>query len=154
MPNYEARVAELGLSLPESPAPIANYIPAVVSGNMLFLAGVLGSGKSGERLTGKLGTDFSVQEGYDAARMSAIGHLARIKAALGSLDRVRRIVKVNGFVACVPEFIDHPSVVNGASDLLVEVFGEAGKHARSAVGVPSLPLDAPVEIELVVEIEP
>jgi enamine deaminase RidA (YjgF/YER057c/UK114 family) len=152
MPNYEARVAELGLSLPDSPAPIANYIPAVVSGNILFLSGVLGSGKGGERITGKLGADFTVQEGYDAARMSAIGHLARIRAAVGSLDRVSRIIKLNGFVACTPDFIDHPAVVNGASDLLVEVFGENGKHARSAVGVPSLPLDAPVEIELVIEL--
>jgi enamine deaminase RidA (YjgF/YER057c/UK114 family) len=153
MPDYEARIAELGLKLPESPPPIANYIPAVVVGNVLFLSCVLGSGSGGERLEGKLGADFTAEQGYAAARQSAIGHLARIKASIGSLDRVKRLVKVTGFVACTPDFVDHPAVINGASDLFVEVFGEAGRHARSAVGVPSLPLNAPVEVELIVEVE-
>ena len=143
----EARLTELGITLPEAAAPIANYVPAVTSGKTIYLAGHLGPG------TGKLGANVSIEEGYAAARAAAIGQLARIQTECGSLDRVRRIVKVMGYVACTPDFTDHPRVMNGASDLLVEVFGEAGKHARSAVGVPSLPLDAPVEVEIVVEIE-
>jgi enamine deaminase RidA (YjgF/YER057c/UK114 family) len=141
------RLTELGVTLPEATAPIANYVPAVTSGNTIYLAGHLGPG------TGKLGESVSIDEGYAAARAAAIGQLARIRTECGSLDRVRRIVKVMGYVACTPDFTDHPRVMNGASDLLVEVFGEAGKHARSAVGVPSLPLNAPVEVEIVVEIE-
>ena len=145
--NAEARLKELGISLPDAMAPIANYVPAVTAGNLIYLAGHLGPG------TGKVGINVSVEDAYQAARAAAIGQLARIRSECGSLDRVRRIVKVNGFVACPPDFTDHPRVINGASDLLVEVFGEEGKHARSAVGVPSLPLDAPLEVEMNVEIE-
>ena len=159
--SAEERLRELGIELTGSTpsaagttAPIANYIPAVRAGNLLFLAGHLGAGPNGERLTGKLGAEFSVEEGYAAAREAAIRLLARVREEAGSLDRVRRVVKVVGFVNSTPDFIDQPRVVNGASDLLVDVFGEAGRHARSAIGVASLPLGAPVEIEMIVELEP
>ena len=145
--NAEVRLKELGIELPEGMAPIANYVPAVTAGKVIYLAGHLGPG------TGKVGAGISIEEAYAAARAAAIGQLARIRTECGSLDRVKHVVKVTGYVACAPEFIDHPRVINGASDLLVEVFGEAGKHARSAVGVPSLPLDAPVEVEIIVEVE-
>ena len=151
--NAEAKLKELGIELGGATAPIANYVPSVRAGNLIFLAGHLGVGPNGEQVSGKVGAEVSVDEGYAAARHAAIGQLARVRAETGSLDRVRRIVKVTGFVAADPGFYDHPRVVNGASDLLVEVFGEAGKHARSAVGVPSLPLNAAVEIEIVVEVE-
>jgi enamine deaminase RidA (YjgF/YER057c/UK114 family) len=144
--NAEAKLKELGIVLPEATPPIANYVPAVTAGNVIYLAGHLGPG------VGKLGAGVSVEEAYESARAAAIGQLARIRSECGSLNRVMRVVKVMGYVACTPEFTDHPRVINGASDLLVEIFGEAGKHARSAVGVPSLPLDAPVEVEIIVEI--
>jgi enamine deaminase RidA (YjgF/YER057c/UK114 family) len=158
--NAEAKLRELGIELPrpaapnpDAPPPVANLVPVVRTGNLLFLSGTIGSGPNGERLSGKLGAEYGVDEGYAAARQAAIGLLGRVRDEAGSLDRVRRIVKVLGFVNSAPDFTDQPRVVNGASDLLVEVFGEAGRHARSAIGVASLPGGAPVEVEMVVEVE-
>lgn len=148
----EARLAALGLELPPAPMPVASYVPAVRTGDLVFLAGQgpLRDGKP--TVTGKVGADLSEKEGYDAARAAALVSLAALKAEIGSLDRVRRIVKVTGWVNSAPGFTRQPWVINGASDLLVEVFGEAGRHARCAVGANELPLDIPVEIDMVVEV--
>ncbi len=146
------RIASLGLTLPEVPAPIAAYVNCVRSGNLLFLSG--GLPIDGERkIIGKLPTDVSIEEGYEAARISILNRLAVVRAEIGSLDKVKRIVTLNGFVASEPDFYAHPQVINGASELLVEIFGEKGKHSRTALGVASLPLNVAVEINLVVEVE-
>ncbi len=149
----EARLKELGITLPEPATPIANYIPAVRAGNLLFLAGhgPLRNGKATAR--GKLGKDLSVEEGYKVAREVGLNLLASARAALGSLDKVKRVVKVLGMVASAEGFTDHPKVINGFSDLMVDVFGENGRHARSAVGMAELPLGIPVEIEMILEVE-
>jgi enamine deaminase RidA (YjgF/YER057c/UK114 family) len=151
----EERVRELGLDLTQPVRPVANYIPAVRAGNLIFLSGhVPPANSEGARPTGKLGADLDVDQGYAIAHSVAVAMLVSLRGEIGSLDRVRRIVKVLGMVNAAPDFVQHPRVMNGASDLLVEVFGEAiGKHARSAVGVASLPSDVPVEIEMVVEVE-
>lgn len=149
----EQRASELGLDLSKRPTPAANYVPAVRTGNLLFLSGhVPPPAPDGTRASGKLGADLTVEEGYQVARSVATALLSTIKAELGSLDRVARVVKVLGMVNATPDFTQHPRVMNGASDLLVEVFGEIGRHARSAVGVGSLPGNVPVEIEMVVEV--
>lgn len=150
--SAEARLKELGIELPEPVAPVASYVPAVRSGNQLWISGQVT--KKGEKFlhNGKLGKDVSLVQGQEAARQSCLNALAAARKALGSLDRVARVVKVVGFVASGPGFTDQPKVVNGASDLLVQVFGENGKHARSAVGVAELPLGVCVEIEMVLEI--
>jgi enamine deaminase RidA (YjgF/YER057c/UK114 family) len=146
------KIASLGLTLPEVPAPIAAYVNCVRSGNLLFLSG--GLPIDGERkIIGKLPTDVSIEEGYEAARISILNRLAVVQAEIGSLDKVKRIVTLNGFVASEPDFYAHPQVINGASELLVEIFGEKGKHSRTALGVASLPLNVAVEINLVVEVE-
>jgi len=146
------KIASLGLTLPEVPAPIAAYVNCVRSGNLLFLSG--GLPIDGERkIIGKLPTDVSIEEGYEAARISILNRLAVVRAEIGSLDKVKRIVTLNGFVASEPDFYAHPQVINGASELLVEIFGEKGKHSRTALGVASLPLNVAVEINLVVEVE-
>jgi enamine deaminase RidA (YjgF/YER057c/UK114 family) len=150
--SAEKRLKQLGITLETPSAPVANYVNAVRAGNLLFLAGKGPRAVDGMRPAGKLGREFTVEQGYKFARTIAIDHLAVIKAELGSLDRVKRVVKVLGMVSAVPEFTDHPKVVNGYSDLLVEVLGEKGKHARSAVGMGSLPSAIPVEIEVVVEV--
>lgn len=150
----EARIKALGLELPPAPAPLASYVPAVRTGNLVFLAGqgpILGGKPT---VTGKVGADFTEQEGYKIARTTILNSLAALRAEIGSLDRVRRIVKLVGWVNSAPGFTRQPWVINGASDLLVEVFGDAGKHARSAVAANELPLNIPVEIELVVEVAP
>ncbi len=149
----EARLRELGIALPSSPAPVANYVPAVRAGNFLFLSGhgPIRDGKATVR--GKLGKEFSVQDGYKIAREVGLNLLASARTALGSLDKVRRVVKVLGMVASAEGFTDQPKVLNGCSDLMVEVFGEAGRHARSAVGMAELPLGIPVEIEMILEVE-
>jgi enamine deaminase RidA (YjgF/YER057c/UK114 family) len=147
------RLAELGIILPEAPQPLAAYIPAVISGNLLFVSGQLCLVKGELLYKGKLGKEVSLEQGYEAARTAAINSLAIIKKELGSLDRVTRVVKVVGYVAGAPDFYDQPKVINGASDLLVEVFGDQGRHARAAVGVNSLPLNTPVEIEIIVEFD-
>lgn len=148
-----ARLQELGVEIPEAAAPLANYVGHVVSGNLVFVSGQLPLAAGKLQVTGKLGESVSLEDGVAAARLCAINIIAQVKAACGGdLDRVARIVKLGGFVASTPDFTDQPKVINGASDLMAEVFGEAGRHARAAVATPSLPLDAAVEIDAVVEI--
>lgn len=149
----ENRLKTLNITLPTPSAPVANYVNAVQTGNLLYLAGKGPMQTNGQNITGKVGQDLTLEQGYQAARLVGINQLAVLKAELGSLDRVKRIVKVLGMVNCGPDFTDHPKVINGFSDLMVEVFGDKGKHARSAVGMPSLPSNIAVEIELIVEIE-
>ncbi|MFN4098872.1 MAG: RidA family protein [Pararhodobacter sp.] len=153
MPHaIDTRLAELGHSLPDAPAPAANYVPFVISGNQVFVSGQI-SQSGGSLITGKLGADLSTEQGADAARACALSLLAQCRAALGGdWSRLSRVVKLTGFVNCTDDFTDQPKVINGASDLLVAVLGEAGRHARSAVGVPSLPLGVAVEIEAIFEI--
>lgn len=148
----EERVTELGLNLTSGAAPVANYVMAVQTGNLVFLSGQLPTLPDGSRQRGKVGVEFSTDEAYQSARLATIGLLSRLKEAIGSLDRVTRVVKVTGYVNALPDFDQQPQVINGASDLLVEVFGEAGRHARAAVGAGSLPLGAPVEVEMIVEV--
>ena len=148
----EDRLRELGLDLPEPPAPVGSYLPAVRTGSLLFLAGHGPVGPGGRMLRGKVGQDLDIPAAWEAARLVALGLLATIRQELGSLDDVRRIVKVLGMVNCAPGFNQTPAVIDGCSDLLVEVFGDAGRHARSAVGMAELPFDIPVEIELIAEV--
>jgi enamine deaminase RidA (YjgF/YER057c/UK114 family) len=143
----EQKLKQLGINLAPVTPPVANYVNAVRTGNLLYL-----SGKGPGAVKGKLGREFTVEQGYQHARAAGLALLAVMKAELGSLDRVKRVVKVLGMVNAVPEFTDHPQVINGCSDLFVEVFGDAGKHARSAVGMGSLPMGIPVEIEVIVEV--
>ena len=147
----EARLRQLNITLPEPRAPVANFVGAVQVGNLLFVSGTTAGPDWPVR--GKLGKDVTVEQGYQAARQVGIIQLANIKAALGSLDRVKRIVKVLGMVNSAEGFGDQPKVINGFSDLMVEVFGDAGRHARSAVGMAGLPGNHPVEVELIVEVE-
>ena len=149
----EAKLKELGIELSTPGAPVANYVNAVQTGSLLFLAGKGPNKPEGGYVTGKVGQDISVEEGYEAARLTAISQLSVLKAELGNLNRVKRIVKVLGMVNCGPDFGNQPEVINGFSDLMVEVFGERGKHARAAVGMNSLPRNTSVEIEMIVEIE-
>ena len=150
----EERLKALGIELPAPPKAVANYVPAVRSGNLVFLAGQgpLVDGKPA--VTGKVGGELTEQDGYKAARMTILNSLAALRAEIGSLDRVRRIVKVTGWVNSAPGFSRQPFVVNGASDLLVQIFGEAGRHARTAVSANELPFNIPVEIEMIVEVSP
>jgi enamine deaminase RidA (YjgF/YER057c/UK114 family) len=152
--SAEKRLQELGIDLGAVSAPVANYVNAVRTGNLLFLAGKGPRPVNGVRPKGKLGRDYTVEQGYAHARSVGLDLLAVMRSELGSLDRVKRVVKLLGMVNAVPEFEDHPKVINGCSDLFVEVLGEAGKHARSAVGMGSLPMGIPVEIECIVEIGP
>ncbi|MBX2817497.1 MAG: RidA family protein [Saprospiraceae bacterium] len=150
----EKRLAELGIVLPEASSPVANYVNAVTTeGKVLFLAGKGPKQADGTYITGKVGENLTVEEGYAAARLTAINQLAVLKAELGNLNRVKRVVKVLGMVNCASDFGNQPEVVNGFSDLMVEVFGDRGKHARSAVGMGSLPRGIAVEVEAIVEIE-
>lgn len=153
--SAEERLKELNLSLPPVPRPMANYVSAVRTGSLLYLAGHGPLGDDGKPISrGKLGRDLTVEEGYEAARQTAMNTLVTLRAELGSLDRVRRIVKVLGMVNADPDFQKTPQVINGFSDLMVEVFGESvGKHARSAVGMATLPNAIPVEIESIYEVE-
>lgn len=150
--SYENKLRELGLTLPAPPKPVANYVPAVRSGNLLFLSGVLPSREGQLVMTGKLGGNLTVEQGVEAARVAVLNGLSIVRSEAGLLDRVKRIVKMVGYIASAPDFTDQPQVLNGASDLLVSVFGEAGRHARVAVGAAELPRMAPVEIELIVEL--
>ncbi len=150
--SIEQRLKALGLTLPGAPAPVANYVPTCLSGNLLFVSGQISRSDDGRIITGKLGAGIEIETGRQAARICALNILAQAKAALGSLDRIQRIVKLTGFVNAAPTFVDHPQVVNGASDLLVEILGDAGRHTRSAVGVAGLPLDAAVEIEAIIAV--
>jgi enamine deaminase RidA (YjgF/YER057c/UK114 family) len=151
--SAEARLKQLGITLPEVPAPVANYLPYRVTGNLLFLAGQGPRGADGKMLTGKVGAEVSVEEAYKRARIVGLQLLAATRTALGSLDRVDTVVKMLCMVNAVPDFKDHPKVANGMSDLFVEVFGENGKHGRSAVGMGSLPNQISVEIEGVLSIK-
>ena len=148
----EDKLRELGLSLPPPPKPVANYVPAVMVGSLLYLSGHGPWQADGSAIIGKLGRDLDIDQGYQAARQTALALLATIKDQLGSLERVKRLVKLLGMVNCTPDFGDQPKVINGASDLLVELYGGKGKHARSAVGMASLPRGIPVEIELILEV--
>lgn len=150
----ERRLAELGIELPEPPNPVANYVNGVQTGNLIFLAGKGPRRPDGSEIRGKLGADLTIEQGYEAARITAINQLAVLKAMLGDLSRVVRIVKVLGMVNSDPAFVEQPAVINGFSDLIVEVFGERGRHARAAVGMATLPRGQAVEIELVVEVAP
>ena len=149
--SIEARLNELGITLPEAAAPVASYVPVVIHGDLAYVSGQV-SFVDGVLLKGRLGEDVSLDDGMKAARGCGLMILAQLKAALGSLDRVERVVKLGGFVNSTPDFTDQPKVVNGASDLMLEIFGDAGKHARAAVGVPSLPLGVAVEVDAVVAI--
>lgn len=151
MSRVAARLAELGLELPAVAKPVAAYVPAVTTGDLVYTSGQLPFVDGVLPATGKVGTEVSAGAAAAYARTCALNALAAAESAIGSLDRVTRVVKVVGFVASAPDFTGQPSVINGASELLGEVFGEAGQHARSAVGVAALPLDAPVEVELVLE---
>ena len=151
--QIEARLKELGIELPAASAPVANYVPFTRCGNLVIVSGQVSVRGGKAEFVGKLGREISVAEGLQAARLCALNILAHLRAACGGdLDRVRRCLRLGGFVNCTPEFIEMPQVVNGASDLMVELFGDAGKHARAAVGVSSLPLGVAVEVEAMFEI--
>jgi enamine deaminase RidA (YjgF/YER057c/UK114 family) len=148
----ESLLAELGITLPSAPAPAANYVPVVQTGNLLFVSGQISRSPTGEEVLGKLGAGLGIPEGQRAAELCAINILAQVKAAVGDLDRVVRIVRLNGFVNAAPDFVDHPQVINGASNLMGKVLGERGKHSRCALGVSGLPFGVAVEIDAVVEV--
>ena len=152
MSTPEKRLAELGLAVPEVAKPVAAYIPAVRSGNLVFTSGQLPMREGQLVTTGKVGGEVTAEEAVECARQCALNALAAVRAEIGDLSLVKRVVKVVAFVASTPDFTGQPGVANGASELFGDVFGDAGRHARSAVGVPVLPLDAPVEVELVVEV--
>jgi len=151
--DYEKRISALNIEIPEPPAPAGSYIPARRSGNLVFCSGQ-GPTKDGESVyTGKVGSDLTTEEGYEAARICMINCLAEIKSAIGSLNNIEKIIKVRGFVNSAPGFSDQPDVVNGASELLQEIFGEEGRHARAALGTSDLPGNIPVEVEMIAEIK-
>ena len=151
--QIENRLKDMGIELPAAATPVANYVPAVRSGNLIFLSGHGPKDEAGALITGKIGADLTAEQGYQAARRIAIGLLGSLKAVIGDLDKVSKIVKLLGLVNCTPEFGDQPKVINGASDFLVEVFDDKGKHARSAIGTNALPSNIAVEIEMIVEVE-
>lgn len=151
--SVEARLKELNITLPNPPAPVASYVPYVVSGNLVYISGQVTLTPEGLKYVGTVGSDLTVEDGKAAARLCALNVIAQAKAACaGDLDRVKRVVKVTAFVNAVPGFAQHPEVANGASDLFVEVFGDAGRHARAAVGAGSLPRNVATEVEAVIEI--
>lgn len=152
MSQVKARLSELGIEIPRAQQPVGAYVPAIMAGNLIFSSGQLPMINGALKWRGKVGKEVSLEEACDAARVCAVNCLAAFQALLGNLDRIKQIVKVTGYVASAPGFTQQPKVVNGASELLVSVFGENGRHARSAVGVAELPLDAPVEVEVVAEI--
>lgn len=149
----EQKLKDKGIVLPTAAKPVATYVNAVRVGNLIFLSGKGPQKADGSYITGKVGKDITIQEGYEASRLTAINALAALKAAIGNLDKVKQIVKVLGMVNCEGNFTDHPKVINGFSDFMVEIFGDKGKHARSAVGMGSLPMNTSVEIEMIVEVE-
>ena len=154
MSTIDTRLAELGLTLPEAAAPAANYVPYVQSGNLVFVAGQITLLNGELQYVGRVGRDFTTEQAYDAAKLCGLNLIAQVKAACGGdLDRVKRVVRLGGFVNCTDDFTDQPKVINGASDLMAEVFGDAGKHARAAVGVNTLPLGVAVEVEGLFEVE-
>jgi len=149
----EENLRSLKIQLPSASAPVASYVNAVRTGNLIFLAGKGPRKENGEYITGKLGDSLSIQQGYDAARLTGINQLAVLKDLLGDLSRVKRIVKVNGYVNSTSNFYSQPQVINGYSDLMIQVFGEKGKHARTAIGINTLPMNIAVEVEMVVEVD-
>jgi enamine deaminase RidA (YjgF/YER057c/UK114 family) len=149
----EQKLTQLGIQLPKIPSPIASYVHVVRTGNLLFLAGKGPQQANGEYIKGKLGSSLTAEQGYEAAKLTGIIQLAVIKEAIGDLSKVKRVVKVNGFVNSEADFYDHPKVINGFSDLMITVFGEKGRHARTSLGVAALPMNMAVEIEMVVEVE-
>jgi enamine deaminase RidA (YjgF/YER057c/UK114 family) len=150
--DYEKKIQSLGLTLPPPPKPVATYLPAVRSGNLLFLSGMIPMVEGKMAVVGKLGKELTVEQGQEVARITLLNALAVIKATVGSLDRVERIVRIGVHVASAEGFTQQPAVANGASDLLVQIFGEAGRHARLALGAAELPLNAPVELEMIVQV--
>ena len=149
--KIDQRLAELGIELPDAPAPAANYVPYTISGNHLYISGQVTMSPDGLKYVAKLGADADVATGQAAAKLCAINILAQAKAALGDLDRITQVLKIQGYVNSTADFTEHPAVVNGASDFLVEVLGDAGKHARAAVGMGSLPLGVAVEVDAIIE---
>jgi enamine deaminase RidA (YjgF/YER057c/UK114 family) len=152
--EIEARLESLGLVLPAAPAAVANYVPYSLAGDLLFVSGQLAKGADGSLLIGRLGAGLTLEAGAAAAKLCALNVLAQAKAALGSLERIAEVLRITGFVASTPEFTDHPKVVNGASDLLVAVLGDKGRHTRAAVGVASLPMGSAVEVDAVLRVKP
>ncbi|MFC1673075.1 RidA family protein [Pseudomonadota bacterium] len=153
MSTIDARLAELGLTLPEAAAPAANYVPYVQTGNLVVVSGQITLNNGALEYVGRVGEDFSTEQAYEAAKLCGLNLIAQVKAACsGDLDRVKRVVRLGGFVNCTSDFVDQPKVINGASDLMAEVFGNKGKHARAAVGVNTLPLGVAVEVEGMFEI--
>ena len=150
--SIDQRLAELGITLPQPAAPVASYVPTVEAGGFLYISGQVSFGEDGQLIKGRLGEDVDLEGGIAAARRCGINLLAQMKAALGSLDRVERVVKLGAFISSTGDFTDQPKVANGASELMQDVFGEAGRHSRSAVGVPVLPLGAAVEVDAVVAV--
>ena len=153
MAKIEERIKELGLTLPAASSPMANYVTARRTGNLLFFSGAGPFEEGNPVVFGKVGNELSQEEGYQAARLTGLNLIAQLKKELGDLDRIKQFVKVQAFVASSPDFMAQPAVMNGVSDLFVEVFGEKGKHARTAVAVPQLPFNIPIEVEMIVEIE-
>jgi enamine deaminase RidA (YjgF/YER057c/UK114 family) len=153
MSTIEQRLQALNITLPTPAAPVANYVPFMRSGNLLFISGQLPMGPNGLAYKGKVPTDIPAEEGKAAAKLCAINLLAQAKAALGNLENITRCVKIGGFVNCPPDFYDHASIINGASDFLVEILGDAGRHARAAIGSSALPLNAAVEVEAIFEVK-
>jgi len=147
--KVEARLASLGIALPEAPSPVANYVPGLLAGNLLFISGQISKAADDSIVKGRLGAELTTEEGQAAARLSALAILAQAKATVGDLDRIAQVVKLTGFVNATPEFVEHPQVINGASDLMVEVLGDSGRHTRAAVGVSSLPLGCAVEVDAI-----
>lgn len=152
MEDYEKRIQSLGLRLPPPPKPLATYAPIMRSGNLLFLSGMLPFVEGQLSLSGKVGAALTIDQGRAAARLALLNALAVIKAEIGSLDKIEQFIRLAVYVACSPELTQQPAVANGASDLLVEIFGDIGRHARLALGAVSLPLDSPVELEMIVEV--
>lgn len=146
------RLADLGLKLPDAPQPVANYVPFLISGDLLFISGQISKDITGTLLGGTLGTNVTLEEGQIAAKACALNILAQANAALGSLDRIAQVLRLTGFVASAPGFTDQPKIINGASDIMVQILGDAGRHTRSAVGVASLPMGAAVEIDAIIKI--
>jgi len=150
--SVEAKLKELGLDLPSTPRPAANYVGAVQTGHLLFISGHVPTQDGTFTYRGKVGKDLSIEEGYEAARLVALNCLASAKSVIGDLDRITRVVKILGMVHCTEDFEEHPKVINGASDLLVHLFGDSGRHARSALGMQTLPFGVAVEIEMIFEV--
>lgn len=151
--DINKRLVELGIELPEAPSPIGSYVPYRIVGNLVFLAGQGAHFNGKAQYTGKVGSDLTKEEGYQAARISGLNLLAQLQKAIGDLNKVKQCVSVHGYVACQNDFYEQPAVINGASDLMIQVFGDAGRHARVAMGTNVLPTNTPVEVELIVEIK-